>query len=430
VQEPARGRYPEVAVAGERILVIDDSEEIRSILRNMILGPNGYQVITAQDGQEGIEYALSEHPDLILTDVNMPRMTGLEVLQKLREAEYEWPVVLMTFHGSEDIAVQAFRLGVRDYIRKPFEIDEVLAIVERALVESRLRREKEELLRRLERANHQLNRQVAELTTLYAIGQAVTSVLEPDKLLVRIVEASVYLCHAEEGSLYLVDKESGELYMTATRGMGEEAAHSVRLKVDDSLIGEVVQSGKPAIITSETSKPELKLRTGHMAYSMVNVPLRVKARMIGVLSVVNRERPRNFNNADINRLSALANYAAIAIENARLYEATRKVVAAEVLNNTVVTISHYINNPLMGLMMNVDHLAQVYHSDDPEDLGKEIDRAVKVTEMKVEEIASVIKILHDMTSPQFITYMDDIKMLDIDTKVQERLRFIQQKYKG
>ena len=133
-------------MAGEQILVIDDSEEIRGILRDMILGPNGYQVATAQDGQEGVEYALREHPDLILTDVNMPRMTGLEVLQKLREAEYEWPVVLMTFHGSEDIAVQAFRLGVRDYIRKPFEIEEVLSIVERALVESRLRREKEELL--------------------------------------------------------------------------------------------------------------------------------------------------------------------------------------------------------------------------------------------------------------------------------------------
>jgi two-component system NtrC family sensor kinase len=417
-------------VAGERILVIDDSQEIRSILRNMILGPNGYQVMTAQDGQQGIECALREHPDLILTDVNMPRMTGIEVLQKLRDAEYEWPVVLMTFHGSEDIAVQAFRLGVRDYIRKPFEIEEVLAIVERALVESRLRREKEELLHRLERANRQLNSQVAELTTLYAIGQAVTSVLDLDKLLIRIIEASVYLCNAEEGTLYLIDKGSGDLYMTATRGMGENAAHSVRLKVSDSLIGEVVRSGKPAIITSESSRPELKLRTGYMAHSMVNVPLRVKEQVIGVLSVVNRARLRNFNNADINRLSALANYAAIAIENARLYEATRKVVAAEVLNNTVVTISHYINNPLMALMMNVDHLAQVFQADDSDNLGREIERAVKITEMKVEEISSVIKILHDMASPQFITYMDDIKMLDIDTKVQERLRYIQQKYRG
>lgn len=415
-------------VAGERILVIDDSEEIRTILRDMILGPNGYEVVTAQDGQEGVEYALGEHPDLILTDVNMPRMTGIEVLEKLREAEYEWPVILMTFHGSEDIAVQAFRLGVRDYIRKPFAVEEVLTCVERALVESRLRREREQLLERLESANQQLNRQVAELTTLYAIGQAVTMVLDLNRLLSRVVEASVYLCHAEEGTLYLIDKETGELYMTAAQGRGEKAAHSVRLRVQDSLIGQVVQSGRPAVLTSETADPEIKIQTNYTVHSLVNVPLQVKDQVIGVLSVANRDRRRNFTRADVTRLNGLANYAAIAIENARLYEATRKVVAAEVLNNTVVTISHYVNNPLMALMMNVDRLVQVSRSGKADDLDMEIGQAARFTEMKVEEISSVIAILRDIASPQFITYMDDIKMLDIDSKVQERLAYIKEKY--
>ena len=167
-----------------------------------------------------------------------------------------------------------------------------------------------------------------------------------------------------------------------------------------------------------------------MVHSMLNVPLRVKDQTIGVLGVANRARRQDFTSADINRLSALANYAAIAIENARLYQATRKVVAAEVLNNTVVTISHYINNPLMALMMNIDHLAQAFSSNDSGFFGKELDRAIKFTEMKVEEISSVISILRDMVSPQFITYVDNIKMLDIDNKVQERLQHIQQKYKG
>ena len=417
-------------MAGERILVIDDSEEIRAILRDMILGPNGYQVATAQDGQKGIEYALREHPDLILTDVNMPRMTGIEVLERLREANYEWPVILMTFHGSEDIAVQAFRLGVRDYIRKPFAIEEVLSCVERALVESRLRREREELLRQLENANRQLNRQVAELSTLYAIGQAVSSVLDLDQVLNRVVEASVYLCHAEEGTLYLIDKETNELFMTATQGMGEKAAHGVRLRVQDSLIGKVVRTGKPSIMTSESLHPELKIHTGYTVHSLVNVPLQVKARVIGVLSLANRLRRHDFTRADVTRLSGLANYAAIAIENARLYDATRQVVAAEVLNNTVVTISHYINNPLMSLMMNIDHLAQLDASENPDDFDREVGQVIKFTEMKVEEISVVIAILRDIASPQFITYMDDIKMIDIDSKVQERLHYIKEKYKG
>jgi signal transduction protein with GAF and PtsI domain len=279
-------------------------------------------------------------------------------------------------------------------------------------------------------ANRQLNRLVAELTTLYAIGQAVTAVLDLDKLLTRIVEASVYLCHAEEGTLYLIDQESGDLFMTATQGMGEKSAHGVRLRVHDSLLGTVAQSGKPSILTSESARPELKVHTGYTVYSLVNVPLQVKDRTIGVLSVANRLRYRNFTQADVTRLNGLANYAAIAIENARLYDATRKVVAAEMLNNTVVTISHYINNPLMALMMNVDHLAQIYDSEKLDEFDAQIEQAVRFTEMKVEEISSVIAILRDMASPQFITYMDDIKMLDIEGKVKERLRFIKEKYHG
>jgi signal transduction protein with GAF and PtsI domain len=336
----------------------------------------------------------------------------------------------MTFHGSEDIAVRAFRLGVRDYIRKPFEVEEVLTCVERALIESRLRREREELLKRLEFANRQLNRQVAELSTLYAIGQAVTSVLELDRLLNRIVEASVYLCHADEGSLYLAEQDTGHLYMTSTQTIGDKVAHVVHRRVNDSVIMGVLKSGKLSMMTSETPRPELKVHTGYLAHSLVNVPLRVKDRTIGVLSVANRVRRHNFNRGDATRLSALANYAAIAIENARLYEATRKVVAAEVLNNTVVTISHYINNPLMALMMNVDQLSHTYNIEDLQDTGAALRNAAKFTEMKVEEISAVISILRDMASPQFITYMDDIKMLDIDTKVQERLRYIKEKYKG
>ena len=417
-------------MAGERILVIDDSEEIRSILRDMILGPNGYEVITAHDGQEGIDLALSDHHDLILTDVNMPRMTGLEVLEKLREAKYEWPVILMTFHGSEDIAVQAFRLGVRDYIRKPFAIEEVLTCVERALIESRLRREREELLRRLETANQQLNRQIAELRTLYSIGRAVTAVLDIDELLNRVVEASVYLCHAEEGTLYLMEQGTDELYMTAVQSIGEKTSHGTRLRVQDSLISQVIQSGEPAIHSSPPPDPEIKVHSGHLVRDLLNVPLQVKHRTIGVLSVANRTRRQGFGRADVTRLQGLADYAAIAIENARLYEATRKVIAAEVLNNTVVTISHYVNNPLMALSMNIDRLAQISQAGGHDNIGSEIEQAARFTEMKVEEISSVIAILRDIASPQFITYMDDIKMLDIDNKVQDRLHQIKEKYRG
>jgi len=426
----SEGDVPQERKRRERILVVDDSEEIRSILRDLMLGPQGFTVLTARDGQEGLDLALTESPDLILLDINMPRMTGMEMLEKLRQADYEWPVIMMTFEGSEEIAVQAFRLGVRDYIPKPFGIDEVLTSVDRVLVESRLRRERAVLVQRLRVINAQLQRRVSELTTMYALGRALTSVLDIDKLLNRIVEAAVYLCRSDECTLYMIDQESGELFMTAAQGVGERAARGFRLRVSDSLVGEVVRTGQPVAINSESANPNLKVKTGYLVHALLNVPLKIKDKIVGVLSVANRVRRRNFTGDDQKRLVALGNYASIAIENARLYEQTRKVTAADVLNRTVVTISHYVNTPLMTLSMQLDRLARAPDSAKIVDENRMIAGLAQSAQIKVEEIAAVISILRDMTSPQFVTYLDNIEMLDIDAKLQQRLRYIKKKYQG
>ncbi|HMD89048.1 MAG TPA: response regulator [Anaerolineaceae bacterium] len=136
-------------MANEKILVIDDSPEIVRFLKHYILGPLGYEVITANDGQTGLEMAISSNPDLILLDMSMPRMTGLQVLASLRESSSKAPVIFMTMHGSEQIAVEVFRQGVRDYLVKPFTVEEVTQAVDRSLQEGRLAREKESLMREL-----------------------------------------------------------------------------------------------------------------------------------------------------------------------------------------------------------------------------------------------------------------------------------------
>lgn len=136
-------------MANEKILVIDDSPEIVRFLKHYILGPLGYEVITANDGQIGLEMAISSNPDLILLDMSMPRMTGLQVLACLRESSSKAPVIFMTMHGSEQIAVEVFRQGVRDYLVKPFTVEEVTQAVDRSLQEGRLAREKESLTREL-----------------------------------------------------------------------------------------------------------------------------------------------------------------------------------------------------------------------------------------------------------------------------------------
>lgn len=314
-------------MAGEKILIVDDREDNLQFLTEYVLASEGYSYIIARDGFSALQKALAEKPDLIIMDIRMPGMSGLEVLQQLNQREVNIPVILMTFHGSEETAVQAFRLGARDYIIKPFEMDEMHRAINRALSETRLRQEKEELSEVLVRSNQQLTQRIRELNALFGIGKSVTSLLDLEKVLNRIVEAAVYITGAEEGTLLLVDESSGELYLRAARNLGDKYARGFRLRVEDSLAGQVVKTGKPIIAQVEDTDQGLKIKTGYLVRSLLNVPLKTADKVIGVLSVDNRLSTRLFSTNDQYLLSALADWATIAIENARVVENLEKARA-------------------------------------------------------------------------------------------------------
>jgi len=303
-------------MTGERVLVVDDSKENVRFIVDYVLEPNGYISSIAYDGAEGLRKAQDERPDLILLDMNMPKMTGIEVLEALRDKSLHIPVILMTFHGSETLAVTAFRQGVKDYILKPFQIEEMLEAMERALSEMRLRQERDDLMARLMNANRMLEQHVKELNALFGIGKSVTALLELDKLLARLVEAAVFLTGAEEGSLLLVDDETDELYMVAAQGIDKRVARSFRIRVEDSLAGEVIRTGEPILLDGNESQ---RIKTAYLVKSIIYVPINVKNRVSGVLSVDNRQTDRSFTRHDVRLLSVLAGYAAIALENARLF---------------------------------------------------------------------------------------------------------------
>ena len=120
-----------------KILVIDDEERLCWALEKG-LRQEGYQVITATRGKEGLELIQNETPSLVILDLKMPDMDGLEVLVKAKDLIPKLPVIMITAHGSIDTAIEAMKLGAVDYITKPFDLDELKIIVKQALMVSRL----------------------------------------------------------------------------------------------------------------------------------------------------------------------------------------------------------------------------------------------------------------------------------------------------
>jgi two-component system response regulator AtoC len=127
-------------VSDRRVLVIDDEAGLRHTLL-LILRDEGYQVVVAEDGEAGLRLALAEVPDLILCDVRMPRLGGLEFLERYQEAGGPALVVMMSAYGTLDAAVEAMRRGAYDYISKPFNADEVILTLRKAEEREQLRRE-------------------------------------------------------------------------------------------------------------------------------------------------------------------------------------------------------------------------------------------------------------------------------------------------
>src|SRR3984885_8819943 len=122
----------------KQVLIVDDEPNLRKILSAQ-LTRDGYDVLTAEDGEQGLHLLREHHIDLVITDLKMPKVDGMTLLKRALEEEPELPVVLIPAHGTIDTAVEALKRGAFDFVTKPFDKDEVRQIVAKALKTRELR---------------------------------------------------------------------------------------------------------------------------------------------------------------------------------------------------------------------------------------------------------------------------------------------------
>ncbi len=134
----------------ERILVIDDEPDMLMLLRMIIEDNTSYEVETTNNPAEGLKMLTEEAYDLVISDLKMPGMDGLELFDELRKMRPDIPVIIITAYGSPEAADEALKKGVADFITKPFRKDTILFTMNRVLELAMLKRENLELKRRLD----------------------------------------------------------------------------------------------------------------------------------------------------------------------------------------------------------------------------------------------------------------------------------------
>src|SRR5215204_7163627 len=159
-----------------RVLVVDDEENQRLVLRTL-LKRQGYEVKTAEGGEEALAMVETFGPDVILTDVRMPKMGGLDLLATLKAKHNDATVIVMSAYGNTDLAIEAMKAGAYDYVQKPFKPDEVVLALRKAEERELLRRENRALREEI-RKEHRFEQILAKSSNMQDIFRTISKIAD------------------------------------------------------------------------------------------------------------------------------------------------------------------------------------------------------------------------------------------------------------
>lgn len=411
----------------EKILVVDDSSEIRHYLKDKLLEPFGYHVLAARDGETALAMVQRENPHVILLDINLPKMSGVDVLQTLREKKSTIPVIMITSEAEPSMILTCFRLGAKDYLSKPFTAEEATSSIDKVLSESRWIQEREEMTATLADVNHKLQKRIYAWEALNQVGQTITATLNKNDAQRELMRGLNKLMQVEAGALFLVDKATGELALKVSMQGDIEKRTEVRLKPGQGIAGWVFQHGQ-SVLVPDTLKDKRfysgvdQQHTGFLTRSILAAPLIIGGKTIGVIEVLNPVGEKSqFEQIDVETLGVLASSAAVALENAQLYDQMRSSVTLETLKNTVATLAHYINNSLTVILMVANFLKEKVEKFPSELRPDWLSKSAGTLRKETKRIAHVLSVLNQITDVKEEQYLSDASMLDISEALKSAL---------
>lgn len=302
---------------GERILIVENDPDIADLIGRQSLQPLGYQVTVVSDAASALKHAVQTPPDLILANINLPGLSGKDLLAAFSSQSVRSPVIVIAEKGQEPDAIQAFRLGATDVIFWPLRDAEVVSIVERALRQTQETRERQKLDRQLKATNDELQKRLRDLTTILATAKAVVSLTDQRKLFDRLLESALQLGEADLCWLMLRDEKSNSYLLRAQRSLPDSWAKKMNQPVDDGISSLVALSGESLFMNGS---PLQKFKIAALGKSVGVIPIKIKNEVIGLLIVV-RKRDNEFSRDAQTMLEAMADYASISLVNARLFRA-------------------------------------------------------------------------------------------------------------
>src|SRR5260370_5226962 len=287
-----------------KIIVVDDEVELKNALVEA-LASQSFEVRGFINGHDALAALREADFDLLLSDLMMPEMDGIELVQSALEIDRHLVAIIMTGQGTIQTAIDAMKVGVFDYVLKPFRLQTVTPILTRALNTRRLRLE---------------NLQLRETVAVYELSQAIAFTLDQQTIISKLADAAMQQTDADEVSIMLPTDGGHELYVAAVRGESRQRLIGERVPVEESISGWVARQREPLILDGEVSDERFRPLWPHPEItSAISIPMQVANKLVGTININALNRARPFTLGQMKALTILASTAAAPLESAWLY---------------------------------------------------------------------------------------------------------------
>ena len=359
-----------------RILVADDSPVVLRMIEKMLLGA-GYAVVTAKDGLEAVEKAITEEVSLVILDVMMPRMNGYQACRMLKSeaATRDLPVVILTSKDQVGDRAWGLETGADHYITKDAEPEQILGLVKSILATGEAPRQKAAPAQRtsadiLSRVNDLLDRKLYEATILSEIGRVARSLVQIDATFTSVMEILARVVDFTVGAIAFVEEEDLEVALLQHRNAAPAVLEEAKARLLEALRRERPQPFervRARLFTPASGPigPEETTLGGFAAF-----PLTTHGSLVGLLSIAGKNVARMTKDSEAF-LAQAANQAFIVMQNSRLFERIKNLSirdsltdlfnhrhSMEILANEFARVGRY-EEGFAVLMIDIDHFKEV-----------------------------------------------------------------------
>lgn len=294
----------------KRILVVDDYLPTRRLIVDALEQFSQYEVNEAENGEEALQLFNKDNYDLVISDIMMPGMSGMDLLNRIREKNPATAIIMITGNPTVDLTVSAIKRGAVDFLTKPFDIDDLLFKVDIHLRgKSLLSADGAQTVREqaiLKDQSDELSKQG------YIFDSIEDSPLDNDVIFEKIAALALKLVDGEVCSILLFDEQDNEFRTEVVKGESEgnrDYANSSALKM---VFNEVIER-KEAIMINSSDHPDV-------SPSLICAPLMIRNSILGVLIIRKKKSREIFNKKDLHHILSLTKRASLNLENKILYE--------------------------------------------------------------------------------------------------------------